>query len=234
MYYRLECNRNPNDRWITIRENDNFKGLIPLFERMAYHSIKGNIPIDAIVQINNQFVSFGDIFLEKVPIEEQDLIDSSLFVSDPKHINHKIDKMELVKFLSYVLNSKVYLEFHLVGLVWEYIFEIARQYVDKNLPSRLDSVFFFDNINSAKYYSTKQRQGLGEVYMINVIQEDCAQAFDMNWLDSIPLCATFGDAIKTAIKYWQQETTDNPTMEILFQGQFEIGDIVDSDKSISL
>lgn len=63
-----------------------------------------------------------------------------------------------------------------------------------------------------------------------MIQEDCAQAFDMNWLDSIPLCATFEDAIKIA----RQDTTDDSTIEILFQGQFEIGDVVDTDQLISL
>lgn len=225
MYYRLECNRFTNQSVNTIRENVVYKTLFPVFERMAYYSIKGNIPIDTMIQANNQFVALGDIFFNQIPEEDSNgLIDSSFCVPDTNHNNQLINKIELLRFLSFVLdNGLVYIEAVNVGLVWEYIFELSRQYVDKKLPSRLDSYFLFDSLDSSKYFSQQHRQGLGEIYLVNIVHQICAMSFDMNWLDSIPLSATFGDALKTAIRYWKQEKTDRPIMEVLFQGEYKLG-----------
>lgn len=98
----------------------------------------------------------------------------------------------------------------------ENIFEQIRKEYAPKLPSRLDCIFLFEQLETAKAYYALQRNYEAFLYEVQ-IEEGQPKVFDMSLLDcegrSFRQISTFAKA------YWQQKKHEHSqTLEVLLDG----------------
>lgn len=103
----------------------------------------------------------------------------------------------------------------------EYLWESVRksEYPDK--PSRLSSVFCFDDRANAEMFYRSYRD---EDYVISSISllSGTTERFDMNWFTDFAGDLSFDEAICKVRSYWSKEYTSEPILEILHEGKYKL------------
>lgn len=104
--------------------------------------------------------------------------------------------------------------------LWEFIWEMVRNYEYPDKPSRMESVFLFEQIEDAKDFLNHYRDL--NYQLANVVLFDgVAQSFDMNWFSNVPSNIPLPEIEGYARNYWEQRMTENPIVEILYQGKYQ-------------
>jgi len=167
-----------------------------------------NIP--CFLDIVRQFIDKGK---ELCPLIE-------LCVNDPIKYIKLDDLIELSNnYIRIINNTKLYFDIDNGNVLWEYIWEYIRKNQYSNLPSRLKSVFLFNNKKEASDFFKNYRDdrySICEIKLLSGKTED----FDMNWFTDVPCDITFNDAIKYAESYWGRKQTPQPIIETLHQGLY--------------
>ena len=148
-----------------------------------------------------------------------------MLISDPIKTIHRNDLMEFaVNYISHMNETGLYYDWGQNTYIWEYIWEMVRisDYSDK--PSRIESQFFFDNIDNAKIFNSQIHGNDYQLARIHLLEGDF-QSFDMSWFSDIPSDITISEAEVYARNYWEQKQTDHPVMEFLFQGKYRWNDV---------
>ena len=100
---------------------------------------------------------------------------------------------------------------------WEFAWEMVRNFEFPNIPSRMDSVFLFTDEDVARTFQTENRDL--QYKLVNVdLQEGVTEEFDMNWFTDVPSDITLSEVQEYARKYWSQQMSDNPIIEVLHKG----------------
>lgn len=167
-----------------------------------------NIP--CFSNIVQQFINNGK---ELCPLIE-------LGVKDPiKYI--KLD--DLIEFsnnyIGIINDTELCFDIHNGNVLWEYIWEYVRENKYSNLPSRLKSVFLFNNKKEASDFFKNYRDDRYSICEIKLLSGE-TEDFDMNWFTDVPCDITFNDAIKYAESYWGRKQTPQPIIETLHQGLY--------------
>lgn len=129
-------------------------------------------------------------------------------------------------------------EFDAIHKYKELVFEQVRQRVASHAPSRLSSIFLFDEYNIACAYRLKQHKYLSYVYEVELDKNVKWFNVDHIWLDlkideveRINIASTLDEKLRIskkiyserAIKYWSQdEATGTLTREVLAEGDVTI------------
>lgn len=110
---------------------------------------------------------------------------------------------------------------HQSASFWEYLYEIVRARYCPNAPRRLQSFFAFQDASSISRY--RERHGLGDIEC-KVDGSQCHTAFsaDMTVLDEIDGRMNFAKALPEVVRYWRQEHSEAPVIEVLLQGKVKI------------
>lgn len=106
-------------------------------------------------------------------------------------------------------------------LIWEYIWEFARQQVFPEATSRLNCIMLWHSREDAERFLQTERCG-DVIVEVQVHDDSGASDYDMSWLDDVPTDATARAALTFACKYWNRELTQHPVMEVLYSGGYEI------------
>lgn len=132
-----------------------------------------------------------------------------------------IDTQSFLTLLSVV---KTYTLSEPIWIIWEYLWEDYRQKNMQGKPSRMESVFLFDDIHNAQDFYQMQRADNPnlQLHEVNIIQSRVLDFFDMSWIDDLPLETTYNNFMAIASNYWQQKRTAKPINELLFQGTYEL------------
>lgn len=130
-----------------------------------------------------------------------------------------IDTQSFLQLLSVV---RTYPFNESIWLIWEYLWEDYRQNNLRTKPSRMDSIFLFDDYQNAQSFYQKMGNPILQIHEVNIIQAQVLESFDMAIVDDIPLSATYNDFLITASDYWQQKKTTHCVNEWLFQGTYEL------------
>ena len=137
-----------------------------------------------------------------------------------------------VEFVSkdklYEFASKYVTEINRTGLcydwgydhyLWEFIWEMVRYNEYPQMPSRMEALFLFNSIDNAKDFKSRYRGAGYQIANVSLIG-GASQSFDMNWFSDVPSDIPISEAESYARNYWEQKQTDNPIIEVLFQGKY--------------
>ena len=118
-----------------------------------------------------------------------------------------------------------------VGL-WEYLYELVRSGLFPSAPKRLESCFACNDIQSVINY--RKKHGLGEI-MCAVDGTKCKVAFeaDMRILDDISSDFNMKRALSEVERYWNQEQSENPLLEVLLQGEIKLLESIESASTVA-
>ena len=103
--------------------------------------------------------------------------------------------------------------------LWEFIWEMVRNYEFPDKPSRMDSLFLFDKRQNAMDFLNQYRDLNCVLAEVNLL-EGITESFDMNWFSEVPSNIPLSEVEQYARNYWGQKQTDNPVIEVLFQGKY--------------
>lgn len=113
--------------------------------------------------------------------------------------------------------------------VWfrESLFERLRSVEFPNAPSRATCFFLFRNLETAVAFEREHRTGRPQDHLFcNVVATTTRTAFeaDMKLFDQVELEQTFTCAAEHVRRYWRQERSEHPLVEVLFQGKALLGE----------
>ena len=81
----------------------------------------------------------------------------------------------------------------------------------------MDSVFLFIDEDVARTFQNENRDL--QYKLVNVdLQDGVTEEFDMNWFTDVPSDITLSEVQEYARKYWSQQMTKNPIVEVLHKG----------------
>jgi hypothetical protein len=99
----------------------------------------------------------------------------------------------------------------------EHLYERVRMQYAAHAPRRLDSFFVCKSLEAVRAY--RKRHRLGEVNCkLKALGKHVAFQADMTHLDRVSLSQNFASAVTGIRRYWLQETSDDPLIEVLLQG----------------
>jgi hypothetical protein len=186
---------------------------------------KINIPVDFLVSVNNQIHNGAEDYLELInACVHGNYLNIFELTQNVKHKGYTIPVVVMHEFLQSFDENNQYIFFDNGPLLWEYFFEKVRLNEFSHLPKRFSSTFFFDNTDNCNYYRNNHLNGIGKIKGIELIETRNLFQGDMKILDDVEISISRDELIEMVRKYWRGEQTDNPIIEIIFQGTYRFKD----------
>ncbi len=186
-----------------------------------------NISVDFLVLVNNNIYNFGNKYINQITnaIFNENYIDIAKITRIDKHKGQKLEIKYLNTFIQNFDEDKPFIFFDNGTYLWEYLIEMVRMNFFQGKPNRLDSKFFFTNIESCKYYNKTQLNNKGKIYEIEIIEQKSYFEGDMKFMDNFDNQILFLDLINEFNDYWESKTTKEPIIEVIFQGKYKYKNI---------
>lgn len=224
-YYRvLNPSEEPSQKWLLPNVHSAFRQEVFEYRQLSHciYSLAQNTRLKiinavrvaentpAFLDVLNAFFQSGDKFFNL----------SDLCINDPIE---KISADELYAFtsryISEINSSGLCYDWGHDNCLWELIWETIRNNEFPTMPSRLDSVFLFKDKTIALQFQEEQRD-MNYIMVPIKLSEGQTEEFDMNWFTEVSSNATLTEAQEYARKYWRQEMTEHPIIEVLHKGQY--------------
>lgn len=122
-------------------------------------------------------------------------------------------------YISDANETGLFYEFGMEHYLWEYIWEMVRNQEYPRMPARMESLFLFDKQDNAHGFLNQYRDPNYRVVEVELLDGN-SQSFDMNWFSNVPSNIPMSEVEEYARNYWGQKHSENPVMEIIFQGQY--------------
>ena len=184
-------------------------------------ALKTGLQIKNAVRVAENVPAFIDELQLFFDSDEQEYDLIQLMVDDPIR---SISKEELYNFtihyITHMAESQLCYDWGNDHYLWEFIWEMVRNNEFPEMPSRMESLFLFDNLENAKDFKNQYRDANYQIANVNLI-EGAMQSFDMNWFSNVPSNMPLTEVQDYARNYWGQKQTDKPITEVLFQGIFQ-------------
>lgn len=120
---------------------------------------------------------------------------------------------------------------------WECLYEQVRSEDRPRCPSRLESYFASKDLKSlSRYRDDNWSNKMEDKIACQINIEACHIAFeaDMVILDRVTDDMNFKTARTHILRYWDQEASDQPNIELLLQGSIVLGDRVQLNPPVHL
>lgn len=225
--FRVEIVSTPNQVIIDTKESNYGKSFETDYYDYfleVYASIMENvnIPVDFLISVNNQIYASGGDYVKRLnDCIQGDVLDIFQLTNEKKHKGYKVPISLLNEFLQSFDEYNPFIFFDNGIFLWEYYLEKVRFEEFNHLPKRMSSTFFFDNIDSCNYYITNHLNGIGQIKKIELVETKISFQGDMSIIDAIENSISRDELLETIRKYWRGEKSDNPVMEVIFQGSFK-------------
>lgn len=228
-YYRVEPIEN-----LHIKRNSrthrlgNFIAFKPYYHFYdSYISIMEkipDIPVDFLVSLNNQIYLLGDIFMNHIrgAIDEKGDVELYNVIQNPMYIGLKISVKHLNEFIQRFDETNPFVIIDDNSFFWEYFLEIVRGSFFPNLPSRLDSILLYTSEESCNYILQNHLDLIGHKYKVTIDKMAAMFEGDMQLIDNIDPQISYIGLIKLFHQYWSGVRSENPLIEILFQGEYSL------------
>ncbi|MEI7504342.1 MAG: hypothetical protein WCJ61_13760 [Paludibacter sp.] len=186
-------------------------------EIMTLISSNCTIPISVLATINNGIALFGQDYLQQLPLSKNGLFTADQITKQDADKQFLMKEADIVSFIDMI--DKIGFKSPFEGYyIWEYLFERARPLINSDLPKRDESFFLFETITDCERY-IKEYKANGKICQVELVEVKKSFRADMNILNEIPNNFTASDVLKSAIKYWDEQSSTNPFYEIIFQGK---------------
>ena len=186
-----------------------------------------NLPVDFLISVSNQIYMNGEIYLNLLnnSIDEKGLLHLYKVTMNHKHQGFTIPVDLMFEFLQGFDEENQFIFFDNGIILWEYYLEKVRNEEFSHLPPRLKSAFFFDDIDKCNDYNKVHLSGLGSTFEVDVLENKSMFAGDMRIIDELDNSISRDKLLEQIRKYWLGGKTENPMMEIVFQGRYELIEI---------
>ena len=111
------------------------------------------------------------------------------------------------------------LEQEKIEYLWEVVWETVRLELYRNLPSRLHSISYYQDIGNAMRYCQFGRDNTHIV--LSVTPDKQCRQFDENWFKQITTSSNYDEVTELAKGYWSGKMTPNRIIEVLVTGKYE-------------
>ncbi len=195
----------------------------------AYLSVmkENNISVDFLTLVNNNIYLQGNEYLATLSNAsvDENFIDLQKVTNDQNHKNQRIEIKYLNSFIQNFEDENNFIFFDNGTYLWEIVLEMVRFNFFNKEPNRLESKFFFKDIDSCNYYNNNYLNGIGRTYEVEIV--DAIEYFegDMNFIDRVQNHILFEDLINEFADYWRGKQTEKPIQEIVFKGKFRYNNI---------
>ncbi len=225
MYYRiLNPIEEPDGQILTSNRRSLFREEVFAYRKLSFDiynfALKSGIRIYNAVRVAENVPMFLDELNEffKSSATEYDL--KQMLVDDPIR---KVSSSDLYNFscnyITHIDETGLYYDWGHEHYLWEFIWEMVRYYEYPDKPSRMDSVFLFDNIENANAFKNQYRDSFCKIVEINLLEGE-HQSFDMNWFTDVPSDITLAQVKDYSRNYWESKMTKNPIVEVLHKGTY--------------
>lgn len=144
-----------------------------------------------------------------------------LGIDDPIKVISSNDLYEFsYNYINDANETGLFYDWGMEHYLWEFIWEMVRNNEYPNMPSRMESLFLFDKEANASDFLNQYRDPTYSVVSVNLM-EGKTESFDMNWFSNVPSDVPITEVEKYARNYWEQKKTENPVVEVLFQGTYQ-------------
>lgn len=144
-----------------------------------------------------------------------------LGIDDPIKVISSNDLYEFsYNYINDANETGLFYDWGMEHYLWEFIWEMVRNNEYPNMPSRMESLFLFDKEANASDFLNQYRDPTYRVVNVNLM-EGKTESFDMNWFSNVPSDVPITEVEKYARNYWEQKYTENPVVEVLFQGTYQ-------------
>lgn len=183
-----------------------------------------NLPVDFLISACNQIYLNGEVYLDLLnrSIDDNGLLHLSKVTMNQKHSGYTIPVHLMFEFLQSFDEENQFIFFESGTVLWEYYLEKVRIEEFNHLPARLESVFFFDSIESCHYYNTLHLNRMGSTREVEILEIRSMFEGDMRIIDELDNNISRDALIEQVRKYWRGEKTENPVIEIVFQGTYKL------------
>ncbi len=140
-----------------------------------------------------------------------------------KRIKYYI-KLLIIKFKMKQLNFIGFIESnYFIDFILEKSRILIQQETKTELPSRYMSSFFFESVNDCNtYYPKFNCEGKIRIVKVEFVETRKLFVFDNNIISDFTNCITSIDFLNRAKLYLNGHISDNPFMEVVFQGKYKI------------
>lgn len=225
MFYRV---LNPLEESSGIKLNSNhqtnFRKEVFSYRKLSHCiyilSLKTGIQIQSAVQIAENVPAFLDILNEFFQSGKEKFDLTHIGVEDPVKILKGDDLYAFTyNYITEVNESGLYYDWGKEHYFGEFAWEMVRSLEFPDKPSRMDSVFLFKSKKDADIFRKQYRDLRFETVQVDLLDGNSAE-FDMNWFSNVPSNISVSEMQEYARKYWKQEMTETPIIEILHKGHY--------------
>lgn len=224
-YYRvLNPFEEPSGQILTTGKQSQFRQEVFAYRRLSHDvyifAKKTGLRIINAVRIAENIPAFLDELNVFFKSNEKRYDLQQMLISDPIEYISGDDLYAFASnYIADVNETNLFYDWGKDHYLWEFIWEMVRNYEYPNMPSRMDSLFLFDNLQDAKNFMDEFRDSNYVIAPVKII-EGLVKSFDMNWFSNVPIDIPLSEVEKYARNYWEQKQTDNPVIEVLFQGKY--------------
>lgn len=183
-----------------------------------------NLPVDFLISVTNQICMLGEVYMDvlKNAIDQNGLLHLYKVTQNPKHEGYTMPAQLINDFLQSFDEDNQFVMFLNGTVLWEYYLEKVRSAEFAHQPARLKSVFFFENVNDCGNYTQTHLSGMSKTFGIEILETSALFSGDMAIIDAIENSITRNELIDEIRRYWNADTTENPIMEVIFQGKYKL------------
>lgn len=107
----------------------------------------------------------------------------------------------------------------------EYFYEFVRRSYFPEKNSRLNSVFFYENLEVASMTAKELGHKFTDFCMVEIVETRSFDRYDQRWLTDIRTNCVFVECLEAVKNYWKGEMTDYPKIECLFDGKYVLKEL---------
>lgn len=183
-----------------------------------------NLPVDFLISVTSQICLLGEVYLGLLQnaIDDDGFLHLSKVTNNTKYIGYKMPVQLLNNFLQSFDEENQFIIFDNGTILWEYYLEKVRAEEFNHLPARLQSVFFFENVSDCDNYKNHHLSGIGAIFGIETLETTNLFKGDMAIIDELDNSISRDELLEQIRKYWRGDKTENPIMEVVFQGKYNL------------
>ena len=224
MYRILNPQEEPKGQILTSEQKSSFRQEVYAYRKLSHDiyifSQKTGLQIKNAVRVAENVPAFLDLLNEFFMSKDAQYDLHQMLIDDPIRYISGDDLYAFVSnYIADINETGLYYDWNKEHYLWEFIWEMIRSYEFPNMPSRMDSLFLFDNETNAIEFKKQYRDSYYQLVTINTLG-GTVKSFDMNWFSNVPSDIPLVEVKEYARNYWKQVKTEKPVMEILYQGVY--------------
>ena len=224
MYRILNPQEEPQGQILTTGNKSPFRQEVFAYRKLS-HDIyifakKTGLLLYNAIRVAENAPAFLDVLNDFFISKESNFDLQMLAVNDPlRYISGNDLYAFISSYIAEINETGLFYDWGKDHYLWEYIWETIRYYEFPDMPSRMDSLFLFDDKANALDFLAQHRDATYQLADITLV-DGITQSFDMNWFSDVPSDIPLYEAEEYARNYWRQVHTDKPIIETLFIGKY--------------